>query len=86
MGQKCYLCHFERSKWRLIIHKNHLRGHLYLDMMEPHISYAQPYQCGPYIFNINGNIVQNIGPALLQYFHIYFLILGSKQDIQRPLR
>ena len=41
-----------------------------LDMMEPHISSIQQFQCGSNICNIKGDITQKVGPTMLEYFQI----------------
>ena len=67
VGPKYYLPGYVILKGqnrRLILHENLV----FLDMMEPYISSIQWYQCGSNICNINGNIVQNIGPTSLEYF------------------
>ena len=48
--------------------------------MEPHIPSIQRCQCGSNICNSNGNIVENIVPALLEYFQStcsYRIMMGA---------
>ena len=55
--------------WKVDMDENYS----FWDMMEPHISSIQQYQCGSNTCNIKGDIVQNVVPALLVFYPLTHL-------------